>query len=166
MNLVFPTNSLESYFDEERPNIFLAGSIEMGKAIDWQAKVASMLDNYDVNIFNPRRDDWDWNSEQSIDNPQFFKQVNWEQNAISISDIVIMNFLPDTKSPITLLELGHILGSNLWFQNLFVCCPKEFWRKGNVDIMCHRYKVPVYTDLEYMINREVLPYLSVVSNNL
>jgi len=40
--------------------IFLAGSIEMGKAEDWQKKVESLLKNENIVIFNPRRDDWDF----------------------------------------------------------------------------------------------------------
>ncbi len=36
--------------------IFLAGSIENGKAEDWQAVVERMLEGYDVTILNPRRE--------------------------------------------------------------------------------------------------------------
>lgn len=39
--------------------IFLAGSIEMGKAENWQDKVVRLLKDKEVIIFNPRRDDWD-----------------------------------------------------------------------------------------------------------
>lgn len=39
--------------------IFMAGSIEDNKAIDWQAQLANALINEDVILFNPRRDEWD-----------------------------------------------------------------------------------------------------------
>lgn len=29
-----------------------------------------------------------------------------------------------------------------------VVCPDDFWRKGNVEIMCERHEVAVYPDLE------------------
>ena len=39
--------------------IFLAGSIEMGKAVEWQDKVSESLEEYSGNILNPRRVEWD-----------------------------------------------------------------------------------------------------------
>ena len=57
--------------------IFLAGSIEMGTAEDWQSKVIKELETYKGYIFNPRRDDWDSSWVQDINNSQFFEQVTW-----------------------------------------------------------------------------------------
>jgi len=37
-------------------NVFLAGSIEMGAAPDWQADVENQLADLDIAIYNPRRD--------------------------------------------------------------------------------------------------------------
>lgn len=40
--------------------VFLAGSIEMGQAEQWQERVVHALsDAGDLVILNPRRDDWD-----------------------------------------------------------------------------------------------------------
>ena len=39
--------------------IFLAGSIEMGVAEDWQSYVAKRMEQFDCTIFNPRRTEWD-----------------------------------------------------------------------------------------------------------
>lgn len=116
--------------------IFLAGSIEMGEAEDWQDAIGNEFTDYDVRLLNPRRPDWDSSWEQKIDNPQFRQQVEWELRGMELSDIIFCNFLPDTKSPITLMELGlHALSD----QDIIVCCPEGFWRKGNVDIVCHKY---------------------------
>ena len=60
----------------------------------------------DVTILNPRRDDWDNSWTQSINNPQFREQVEWELEAMEKADIIAMYFDKSTKSPITLLELG------------------------------------------------------------
>ncbi len=61
---------------DPRPSIFLAGSIEMGKAEDWQTQLTNLLTG--VRVFNPRRDDWDPSWTQSITNPNFKEQVEWE----------------------------------------------------------------------------------------
>lgn len=63
------------------PSVFLAGSIEMGRALDWQQTVEAALDRYPATILNPRRDDWDTSWEQSIAHPQFAAQVRWELDA-------------------------------------------------------------------------------------
>jgi hypothetical protein len=124
-------------------SIFLAGSIEMGIAEDWQSKIVNILKGKDVTLLNPRRDDWDssWIQEQS--NPQFNHQVNWELNNLDRADIIFMYFVPETKSPISLLELGKYVGTNM-----VVCCPEGFWRKGNVDIMCTRHDTPLFNNFD------------------
>jgi len=117
--------------------IFLAGSIEMGKAENWQERIIKELAHYRGIILNPRRDDWDSSWVQTIDNPQFREQVTWELCALEQADIIVMYFDPNTQSPISLLELGLFAKSN----KLIVYCPEGFWRKGNVDIVCRKYKV-------------------------
>lgn len=120
------------------PSIFLAGSIEMGSAENWQTVVEDELEESDVTILNPRRDDWDSSWEQDKANPQFREQVEWELHAMEQVDFIPMYFDPKTKSPITLLELGLFANTP---KKLLVCCPKGFWRRGNVDIVCERYHV-------------------------
>lgn len=132
-----------SYKNQPRPWIFLAGSIEMGTAIDWQRVVADSLPN--MTVLNPKRDDWDSSWVQSKDNIQFREQVEWELQAQEDADIVLFYFDPTTKSPITLLELG------LFHHKAFVCCPQGFWRKGNVDIVCQRYGVPQVDTISQLI---------------
>jgi hypothetical protein len=128
------------------PKIFLAGSIEMGKAIDWQSEVENLLSGHNVTVYNPRRISWDMNWEQCETNPEFRNQVNWEMNNIDNSDIIFMNFVEDTMSPISLLELGYISGTNP--SKLIVCCPKKFWRRGNVQIVCSRESIPLFDNIE------------------
>lgn len=129
----------------DTPTIFLAGSIEMGKAEEWQEKATEALTGHFDFIFNPRRDDWDSSWIQSIDNPQFNEQVNWELEHIEIADWVFFYFDPNTKSPITLLELGLTVGFK---SNIIVVCPDGFWRKGNVDVVCKRYCIPLFNNLQ------------------
>ena len=137
-------------FDTEDRLIFLAGSIEMGTAEKWQDKIASALKKYDITLLNPRRDDWDSSWKQDISNNKFREQVEWELKAQEQSDLILMYFDPNTKSPITLLELG--LFSE---QPLIVCCPEGFWRKGNVDIVCKRYDIKTVKNLDELIKSAV-----------
>lgn len=124
-------------------SVFLAGSIEMGTAADWQQQVIDMFPE-GITFLNPRRDDWDSSWEQSIDNPQFNAQVTWELENLEATDFIFFYFDPNTKSPISLLELGMHITS----RDVIVCCPSGFYRKGNVDIVCHRYGVHVFDKLE------------------
>lgn len=127
-------------------SVFLAGSIEMGVAVDWQQEVVDYLKPrvFNVNIFNPRREEWDSSWEQDIKNPQFYQQVNWELNSLEKCEIIYLYFSPETKSPISLLELGLFAHTG----KMIVCCPEGFWRKGNVDIVCDRYNIPIFSDFE------------------
>ena len=60
------------------PSMFLAGSIEMGRAADWQLQVEQALAHYPVTVLNPRREAWDASWAQDLSNPQFVGQVEWE----------------------------------------------------------------------------------------
>lgn len=134
--------------DRDVKTVFLAGSIEMGVAENWQDKVGTHFHtvlNWDV--LNPRRDDWDSSWKQDFENPQFFQQVTWELNALEQCDLIVMYFDPSTKSPISLLELGLFARSG----KLRVVCPDGFWRKGNVEIVCNYYNIPFYDKLETLL---------------
>lgn len=128
-------------------NIFLAGSIEMGVAELWQDRVVSALADEEVNIFNPRRDDWDSSWEQKIENAQFNEQVNWELAALELANTILLYFDPTTKAPISLLEFGLHTRS----EKLIVFCPEGFYRKGNVDIVCEKYGVKQVNSFDDMI---------------
>ncbi len=127
-----------------QPRVFLAGSIEMGKADTWQTRLVDSLKEHEGLILNPRRDDWDSCWLQTIENPQFRQQVEWELEAMEDATKILMYFDPATKSPISLLELGLHANSG----KLTVCCPEGFWRKGNVEVVCKRYGVPMVNSLE------------------
>jgi hypothetical protein len=129
--------------------VFLGGSIEMGKADHWQKRIVAEFANEQVVFLNPRRDDWDWTWEQSIHNPKFLEQVTWEMNAQEYSDIIIYYFDPNAKSPITLLELGLHAKTG----KVLVCCPEGFWRKGNVEIVCEKYAIPLYDTYDQLVEK-------------
>ena len=128
-------------------SVFLAGSIEMGLAEPWQEHVERALADLPITILNPRRDEWDASWEQSIANPQFREQVEWELAAQERADAIAMYFAPATKAPITLLELGLFAASG----KVIVCCPPGYWRRGNVEVVCARYGVPLVGELAELV---------------
>jgi hypothetical protein len=130
------------------PSVFLAGSIEMGAAEPWQAAVEQALAGDDVILLNPRRDEWDASWEQSIHNPAFRGQVEWELEAQERATLIAMYFAPATKAPVTLLELGLAARGG----KLLVCCPPGFWRRGNVEVVCARHGVPLVEALPGLID--------------
>jgi hypothetical protein len=125
--------------------LFLAGSIDLGTAPEWQRSLASeLLDVPDLVILDPRRDAWDSNWAQSKDDPNLRGQIEWELDGLELADTIAYYFAPGSKSPVTMLELG--LHARLG--KAVVCCPEGFWRKGNVDIVCMRYGVEQVDDLD------------------
>jgi hypothetical protein len=131
-------------------SIFLAGSIDMGEAENWQERVtAALLTEFPrgLAIFNPRRDDWDSSWVQDISDPQFSEQVRWELAHLEKADTVCVYFDPNGKAPITLLELGLHAASG----KVVVCCPDGYWRRGNVQIVCDKYDIPLFDDIDDLI---------------
>jgi hypothetical protein len=132
---------------DNEATVFLAGSIEMGRAEAWQAMVEQALADLSITILNPRRDEWDASWEQSINNTQFRGQVEWELEAQERASVIAMYFAPATQAPITLLELGLFARSG----KVVVSCPPGFWRRGNVEVVCARYGIPLVASLEELV---------------
>jgi hypothetical protein len=127
--------------------IFLAGTIENGNSIDWQNEVIEKLSHTPHIFLNPRRRDWDATWEQKKTNPKFVEQVLWELKGLEAADIIVMNFIGGTISPISLLELGIHMKSG----KIHVVCSEEYWRVGNVDVTCEFYGVKQYETLNDLI---------------
>lgn len=144
IQIIKPDSDDQQAIYEKR--IFLAGSIEMGAAVDWQKEVEDVFENHFftgvsacATVYNPRRINWDSSWEQSITNPQFKAQVEWELDSLFKSHVVLMYLDENTKSPISLLELGLYAKDT----KLIVICGEKFWRRGNVEVTCQWYSVPL-----------------------
>lgn len=129
---------------ERRPIVFLAGAIDQGAAQDWQAEVAETLQHLDVVLLNPRRDAWDASWAQSINNPDFREQVEWELDGLERADHVLLVLPAGSMAPISLLELGLFARSG----KLITCCAPGFWRRGNVEVVCARFGLPLFDGLD------------------
>ena len=122
-------------------SVFLAGTIDNGDSLNWQDKVIIELINLGIEceVFNPHREHW--NPKPTKEDME--KQIKWEQNHLDSADIIAMVLLDDSKSPISLLEMGLYAKS----KKLIVFCTPEFYRYDNVRLTCEKYKIPLYTDL-------------------
>ncbi|KAJ7619795.1 hypothetical protein DFH06DRAFT_1235054 [Mycena polygramma] len=132
-------------------SIFLAGSIEMGAVEDWQTLLTANLSHLPITIMNPRRAAWDGSWAQDIANPVFKQQVDWELDGQDRADVIALFFHPDTKAPISLLELGLYAASG----KMIVCCPEGFYRRGNVQIVCDRFGIELVDTMEQLTERVI-----------
>jgi len=132
----------------ESSTVFLAGSIEMGKVENWQAVAEKKLSDYDdseLTVFNPRRDDFDVSLKQTIHEPVLKEQIYWELDSMESADYLLVYFHPDTKAPITMLELGlhaHRISK------VVVVCPDGFYRQANIEIVCEKFNIPFFKSLD------------------
>ena len=127
----------------DRKSVFLAGTIDNGDSVDWQAQVESTLSDLNIIILNPRRDEWNPNWEQSIKHPELRQQVEWELEGLDHVSQIFMYFTGNSKSPITLLELGLHAQSD----KLIIVCEKDYWRRGNIEVVSNKYNLPLFETL-------------------
>jgi len=100
-------DNLEVLKDDSNIRVFLAGGITGCQ--DWQAIISNNLKVYDnVTVINPRRKTFDLSNKDMED----VKQISWEHQALLCSDIIPFWFCKETLCPITLFELGKMLGLN------------------------------------------------------
>lgn len=126
-------------------SVFLAGTIDNGDSLNWQDNVIIELINLGVscNIYNPRREHWNSNpSKEEMEN-----QIKWEQDHLDEADVIAMVLLDESKSPISLLELGLYAKSN----KLIVFCTPNFYRWDNVKLTCEKYNIELVQDLHPLI---------------
>lgn len=137
----------QRYTNDNKYTLFLGGTIEQGKSIDWQSKLTKSLSKYDmdIRILNPRRDDYDSSQKQSITNPYFKEQVTWELDGLDISDLIVIYLQVDTLSPISLMEIGLYINRLNSNKHMIICCPDGFWRRGNIEVLVDRF--PLYCTL-------------------
>ena len=134
--------------EEGSTTLFLAGSIDNGHAVDWQYLVEEQLTEYtdeELTVFNPRRKKFAKSAKHTIDDPYFKCQVDWELDAMDETDYIFMYFSPGSSAPVSMLELGLYADS---ICKIIVCCPDGFWRQGNVEIVCDRFNVPFFRELD------------------
>lgn len=127
-------------------SVFLAGTIDNGNSLNWQDKTIIELINLGVKnleVFNPRREHWNPNPTKE----EMEKQIKWEQEHLDKANVIAMVLLDDSKSPISLLELGLYAKS----KKLIVFCTPNFYRWDNVRLTCEKYNITLIQDLHPLI---------------
>ena len=127
-----------------RPSVILYGSIEPNPASDWQTSLANSLSDLPIDVINPRCEAWDSTWKEDVSDARFKEQVEWEMDHAKIANVIAFYFKPGTLTPITLLELGMYAGSG----KAVVCCPKGFYKRGNVQVVCQRYGIELLGNLD------------------
>ena len=74
----------------------------------------------------------------------FERGILFYVKSLEKADLIIMNILASSKSPITLLEMGLFMRSG----KLRVICEPGFYRYDNVRLTCARYGVPLYQNMD------------------
>ena len=117
--------------------VFLAGSTAPTGDEPWRETLKAALSQYPVTIFDPYRSDWDKTWIEDINFPPFREQVNWELDMQEAADVIVVYFHPNTKAPISLLELGLCASQHKGL----VVCPPGYWKRGNVQAVCQRHGI-------------------------
>ena len=74
------------------------------------------------------------------------EQSGFVDNSVE-ADITVFYFAPDSKAPITFLELGRFGDQD----GVVVCCPPGFYRRTNVKVYCDRYQIKMVDSLNDMV---------------
>ncbi len=108
--------------------IYLAGAIDMGAAVNWQAQVIDMLpDSNQLVVFNPRRDRFTPDTQD--------EQIHWELEAMERASAILIWFPKEAKAPISFFEAGLYWNSG----RLYVGAERGFYRRRNLELTAERY---------------------------
>jgi hypothetical protein len=138
-------------------SLFIAGGITGCR--DWQTEFANRFRHLDLDVFNPRRDDYP-------DDPEaVYEQIAWEHRWLKYADAISFWFAEETVQPITLLELGRWLGPcdaaielgpqgglklQQKYKRLFIGIHPNYSRKQDVEIQVNleRQDWPIHNSLD------------------
>ena len=60
------------------------------------------------------------------------------------AEVIAIYFSPDSHAPITLLEFGLFARSG----KVVVACPKGYWKRGYIQVVCRRLGIELLGSLE------------------
>lgn len=123
---------------DNTPILFLAGSIT-GED-NWRTIIINELTNYNVKIINPHTEDHE--------NNNIKQQTLWELDAMETADIIAMYFASGSNSAISLFEFGLFVNT----KKLIVCCENDFWKKDYINIICEKYGIKNYKNIQKFIS--------------
>lgn len=130
----------EPFTPTNKFSFFLAGAIDMGAAVDWQAEVIKHFERTDCIIVNPRR-------KREFRPDDMDEQITWELQALEQVSAIFMWFPKDAKAPISFFESGMYLRS----PKLLIGAEEGFYRRRNLELTTHRYGVNLFWTLSDQI---------------
>ncbi|MDG1333826.1 MAG: nucleoside 2-deoxyribosyltransferase domain-containing protein [Crocinitomicaceae bacterium] len=139
-----PPNDI-SQIPQDRASVFLAGSMATTRKNNWR-QTATRTFQAAYHFFDPTNP-----RHNNLNDEEMRNHIKWELEAMKLSDIIILNFLPDSLSPISLVEIGMYISSN----KLVVVCPKEFYKWRYIDTLCNEYNTPIFNQLEDVLNGDL-----------
>jgi len=153
MITVVTPNTYELPLTKNTPQltIFLAGTIDNGDSANWQQEVIEKLnkdkEDYEILVYNPRRDYWLPDASKEV----IEEQIRWEQQHLDDAQMIVMYLRDDSKSPISLLELGLYAKE----KPMYVFCSEKFYRFDNVRLTCDKYYIPLFVtnDTDWVVDK-------------
>ncbi len=136
--MIYTSNTELPEKEEGKDYCFLAGSIDLDLSGNWRKAVIEEI-NDSMHFFDPTRTD-----HNKLNDTQMKEHIKWELDALNLSDRILLNFLPNAKSPISLAELGMYVRSS----KLMVVCPDQFYQRRYVGVLCDKYDTPFFDSLE------------------
>lgn len=122
-----------------KKSIFLAGTTTPTDGPDWRETLINAISHLPVTIFDPTRPDWNSSWKEDIEFPKFRDQVEWELDMQERSDVVVIYFGPNTKAPISLLELGLVARSG----KAIIGYHKEYEKRGNLQMVAYKFGIKI-----------------------
>lgn len=129
----------------QKKSLFLAGGIT--GCPDWQSQVVTGLKDTDLELFNPRRENF------PIHNPDAaLEQISWEYRYLRNAHAILFWFPSETLCPIVLYELGAWSKTD---KPLFVGIDLKYQRRHDVEIQTKlaRPDVTIVYSLEDLIEK-------------
>lgn len=90
-------------------SVLLAGSTSP-LGLSWRTTLLSILSSTAMTVYEPTRADWDDTWREDVDFAPFAEQVDWELARLTRADVAAVCLDPETKAPVSLLELGLVAG--------------------------------------------------------
>ena len=135
--------------------LYLGGTIDLSGNMEtnWQqtfidglAKLTDplkgllLIKNLNFIVFNPRVP-LNNGLAPTLDNPEFVNVMNWRLQMQEISDVVFVNIMKNSVSPIPILELGSLLTSG----KLIVRASELNQVYSHIRLYCEKFQVPLLT---------------------
>jgi len=136
--MIFTSNNPLVTISRNKPTLFLAGSIDLELEGNWRLEISNELGT-NINYLDPTHV-----NHAKLDKLGWQEHIEWELEAMEMADFILLNFLPEAQSPISLVELGL----NSLSKKLVVSCPPEFHQSQYVHVFCNHYSLPVFDELK------------------